>query len=50
MKKLVIGAAAAGGTAFAVSQLVRKGGQMHDHCREMMRDCCSGPSGGRQSR
>lgn len=40
MKKLVIGAAAAGGAAFAVGRLARKGREMHDHCREMMRDHC----------
>ena len=49
MKRLVIGAAAAGGAAFAVRQLVRKGRKMHDHCREQMRDCCRQPSAGSQS-
>lgn len=40
MKRLVIGAAAAGGAAFAVSRLARKGRKLHDHCRDVMRDHC----------
>jgi hypothetical protein len=40
MKRLVLGAAAAGGTAFAIRHLARKGRTMHDHCRELMRNHC----------
>lgn len=38
MKRLVLGAAAAGGAALALHRLARKGRAMHDHCREMMRN------------
>ena len=38
MKRLVLGAAAASGAAFALRQIVRKARAMHDHCRELMRD------------
>jgi hypothetical protein len=47
MKRLVLGAAAAGGAAFALRHLARKGREMHDHCRELMRTHC-GPSAGCQ--
>jgi hypothetical protein len=36
MKKLVLGAALAGGAAFAFHRLAGKARKMHDHCREMM--------------
>ena len=36
MKRLVLGAAAAGGAAFALHHFARKGRAMHDHCRELM--------------
>ncbi len=49
MKRLVIGAAAAGGAAFAVRRFARKASEMHHHCREMMRDRCGQPSGDCQS-
>ena len=41
MKKLVLGAAAAGGAAFALCHLVSKGRAMHDHCRELMQNPCA---------
>lgn len=40
MKTLVIGAAVAGGAAFAFRRFARKGRMMRDHCRDMMRDHC----------
>lgn len=36
MKKLVLGAAVAGGAAFALRRLAGKERRMRDHCREMM--------------
>ena len=36
MKRLVIGAAVAGGAAFAFRRLASNARKMHDHCREMM--------------
>ena len=36
MKRLVIGAALAGGAAFALRPLANKARKMRDHCREMM--------------
>ena len=41
MKRLVIGAAVAGGAAFAFRRLARQGRKMRDRCHEMMRDHCS---------
>jgi hypothetical protein len=38
MKKLVVGAAVAGGAAFALRRLARKAREMHDQCRELMRN------------
>ena len=46
MKRLVLGAAAAGGAAFVLRQLVHKARAMHDHCREVMRTHCSDSSAG----
>ena len=46
MKRLVLGAAAVGGTAFALRHLVRKAHAMHEHCREMMRNHCGTSSAG----
>ena len=46
MKRFVFGAAAAGGAALALRQLVRKGRAMHDHCREMLSKQCGGSSVG----
>ena len=46
MTRLVLGAAAAGGAAFALRRLVRKGRAMHDHCREMMSKQCGDSSDG----
>ena len=45
MKKIVI-AAAAGGAAFALHRVARKARELHDHCREMMRDRCGASSAG----
>ena len=39
MKRLVIGAAVAGGAAFAFRQLAGKARKMRDHCREMLAAC-----------
>ena len=39
MKKLVIGAAVAGGAAFALRRLGGKARTMHEHCRNMMAAC-----------
>ena len=39
MKKLVIGAAVAGGAAFAFRRLAGKARKMRDHCHEMMAGC-----------
>jgi hypothetical protein len=36
MKRLVIGAAVAGGEAFALHRLAGKARKMRDHCHEMM--------------
>jgi hypothetical protein len=36
MKRLVIGAAVAGGAAFAFRRLASKARKMRDHCRELM--------------
>jgi hypothetical protein len=36
MKRLVIGAAVAGGAALALHRLARKAHKMRDHCHEMM--------------
>lgn len=36
MKRLVLGAAAAGGAALALRRHARKVREMHDHCRELM--------------
>lgn len=44
MKRLVLGAAAAGGAAFALRHLARKAHKIHEHCREMMRDHCGASS------
>ena len=44
MKRLVFGAAAAGGAAFALRHLARKAHRMHEHCREVMRDHCGASS------
>jgi hypothetical protein len=49
MKGLVLGAAAAGGAAFALRQIVRKGREMHDHCREIMQGHCGDSSAGCRS-
>jgi hypothetical protein len=42
MKRLAIGAAAAGGAAFALHHLAPRVRAMHAHCREMMRTHCGG--------
>ena len=39
MKKLVIGAAVAGGAAFALHRLAGKARKLRDHCHEMMAGC-----------
>ena len=39
MKRLVIGAAVAGGAAFALHRLAGKARSMHAHCRDMMAGC-----------
>jgi hypothetical protein len=39
MKRLVIGTAVAGSTAFTLRRLARKARKMHDHCREMTASC-----------
>jgi hypothetical protein len=44
MKRLVIGAAAAGGAAFAHHRLARRGRELRDRCREMMRGQGGGPN------
>jgi hypothetical protein len=46
MKRLVLGAAAVGGTAFAIRRLARKGHALHDHCREMMQNHCGDSNAG----
>ena len=46
MKRLVLEAVAAGGAAFALRRLVRKGRAIHDHCREMMSKQCGDSSAG----
>ena len=38
MKRIVIGAAVAGGAALALRPLARKAQAMHARCRELMRD------------
>ena len=48
MKRLALGAAAAGGAAFALHRLAPKARAIHAHCREMMRTHCGGASTGRQ--
>jgi hypothetical protein len=37
-ESIVFGAAAAGGAAFVLRHLARKAHEIHEHCREMMRD------------
>ena len=49
MKRIVLGAAAAGGAAFALHHLARKGRAMHNHCREIMRNHCGTSSAPCQS-
>ena len=44
MKRLVLGAAAAGGAVFALRRLANYGRAMHGHCHEMMQDRCCGSS------
>lgn len=48
MKRLALGAAAAGGAAFALRTLVPKIRAMHAHCREMMRTQCGSANAGCQ--
>ena len=48
MKRLVLAAAAAGGAAFALRHLARRAREMHDQCREMMRNHCGASSAGCQ--
>jgi hypothetical protein len=48
MKRLALGAAAAGGAAFALHRLVPKVREMHAHCREMMRTHCANSNAGCQ--
>lgn len=48
MKRLAVGAAAAGGAALALHQLARKAHAMHERCREMMRNHCGASSAGCQ--
>lgn len=49
MKRLALGAAAAGGAAFALHHLAPKVRTMHSHCREMMREQCGAPRSDPQS-
>ena len=49
MKRIVLGAAAAGGAAVALHHLARKGRAMHDYCRELMRNQCATSSAPRRS-
>lgn len=46
MKRLALGAAAAGGAVFALRHLARHGRKMRDHCHQMMRDHCGGSIAG----
>ena len=41
MKRLALGAAAAGSAAFALHHLAPKVREMHAHCREMMGTYCA---------
>lgn len=44
MKRLALGAAAAGGAAFALHHLAPTVRAMHAHCRQMMRTHCGSAS------
>jgi hypothetical protein len=44
MKRLALGAAVAGGAAYALHRLAPKVHEMHAHCREMMRTHCGDAS------
>jgi hypothetical protein len=46
MRRLVLGAAAAGGAAFALHRLARKAHTMHERCREMMQHHCGAAGAG----
>jgi hypothetical protein len=39
MKRLIIGAAVAGGATFAFRLLARKARKVHDQCRDMIATC-----------